>query len=317
MFPFIYQQNRIQVHDAMYEKFYHLNADPFRLVPDPRFSFLHASYNKARSYMHFALHRGEGFLLITGLPGTGKTTLVKELLAKLSHSRYKVATLVTTQLGADDLLRSVAYSYDLPVEKADKATVIQYLKKYLIQRYLKGMYTVLVVDEAQDLSPRALEELRLLTNLEWNNRNLLQIFLVGQPQLYQTLGVSSMDHFRQRITVAVTIKTLSVDEVKSYILHRLEVAGWQHDPDMSEDVFLLIHDSSEGIPRRINKICSRLFLHGFVESKHLLTLNDVNLVLQELGDEQGPASESYLENNLNENDAYSSYFSARRPDGLH
>jgi type II secretory pathway predicted ATPase ExeA len=301
----------------MYEKFYHLNADPFCLIPDPRFSYFHPSFNKARKYMYFTLHRGEGFLLITGLPGTGKTTLVKGLLDKFAFSQYKVTTLVTTQLEADDLLRSVAYSYDLPVENANKATVIQCLKKYLLARHINGKHTILVVDEAQDLAARSLEELRLLTNLECNNHNLLQIFLVGQPQLYQTLGMASMEQLRQRITVAAAINTLTPDEVRSYILHRLMIADWHHDPEISDDVYQLIFENSGGVPRRINKICSRLFLHGLVENKHSLTLDDINLVLKELGEEQDLLLRSHFDQDLDVKKGNSVYLTSCTSDELH
>ena len=278
----------------MYEQFYHLRADPFALSPNPGFCYLHASYKKAKYYMRFALERGEGFLLITGRPGTGKTTLVKELLGDLAMTHYKVSTLVSTQLEADDLLRSVAYAYDLPVEHVNKATVLQHLNKYLLNRRRSNQRTILIVDEAQDLSERALEELRLLTNLEQDNRPLLQIFLVGQPQLFDLLGEKSMEQLRQRITVAVSMQPLLAQDVKEYIQHRLSVVGWQHDPEISGDVYSLIHQYSDGVPRRINQICSRLLLHGFVEEKHALDVSDMTSVAEELAEEHLSLSQSIL-----------------------
>ena len=269
----------------MYQKYYHFNADPFCLNPDPRFSYAHPSYKKAKNYMMFALNRGEGFLLITGKPGTGKTTLIKELVKELEQSRFKFSTLVTTQLEADDLLRSVAYSFDLPIEKMDKASVIEHLKRYLTNRRRQNRHSVLIVDEAQDLSERAMEELRLLTNLELNDRPLLQIFLVGQPQLYDLLGSRSLDQLRQRITVAAAMQPLCTGDIEEYVQCRLTVAGWQHDPELSKDIYPLIYQCSDGIPRRINQICSRLLLHGFVEDRHSLDLNDINAVMKELSEE--------------------------------
>ena len=245
--------------------------------------------------MCYALNRGEGFLLITGKPGTGKTTLVKELIKDLEPQKYKVSTLVTTQLEADDLLRSVAYSYDLSIETANKATVIMKLKEYLTARRRNNQHTILIVDEAQDLSLTALEELRLLTNLELDYHPLLQIFLVGQPQLFNTLGSNSMEQLRQRITVAAAMHPLTAEELEEYVQKRLSVAGWQHDPEISKDVYQIIHKNSEGIPRRINQICSRLLLRGFIEEKHNLDEGDINAVLQELNEEQLSITHSILD----------------------
>lgn len=270
----------------MYEQFYNLRSDPFALSPNPGFCYLHPSYRKARSYMRFALHRGEGFLLITGKPGTGKTTLVKELMGELEMTRYKISTLVSTQLEADDLLRSVAYAYDLPVETSNKATVIHHLKNYMYRRYKRNLRTILIVDEAQDLSTPALEELRLLTNLEHDNKPLLQVFLVGQPQLNDVLGANTMEQFRQRITVAASMQALSLVEVEEYIRHRLSLVGWHNDPEISQEVFTFIHEYSQGIPRKINLICTRLLLHGYVEDKHSLDLDDMVIIANELAEEQ-------------------------------
>jgi putative secretion ATPase (PEP-CTERM system associated) len=269
----------------MYEHFYHLRADPFALSPNPGFCYPHASYKKAKIYMQFALARGEGFLLITGKPGTGKTTLVKELLSELEMTRYKVSTLVSTQLEADDLLRSVAYSYGLSVETSNKATVLHRLSKYLMGRRADRLSTILIVDEAQDLSEPALEELRLLTNYEQDNKPLLQVFLAGQPQLTDKLDARAMEQLRQRITVAVTMHPLTEKDVQQYIQHRLSLVGWSHDPDFSEEIYTLIYQYTSGIPRQINQICSRLLLQGFVEGKHVLEMNDFTAVIEELAEE--------------------------------
>lgn len=270
----------------MYEQFYHLRADPFALSPNPGFCYPHASYKKAKTYMQFALSRGEGFLIITGKPGTGKTTLVKELLGEMEMTRYRVSNLVSTQLNADDLLRSVAYSFGFSLDNANKAALLKYLHNYFLNRRRNNLFTILIVDEAHDLPEQALEELRLLTNMDDDNKPLLQIFLVGQPQLFDVIGSESMEQFRQRITAAAAMQPLLETDVIDYIEHRLSLVGWQHDPEFSEEVYSFIYQYSNGIPRQINQICTRLLLHGFVESKHVLDMNDMICVVNELAEEQ-------------------------------
>lgn len=269
----------------MYEQFYHLRADPFALSPNPGFCYPHASYKKARNYLRFGMQRGEGFLVVTGKPGTGKTTLVKELLLELEMTRYRVSSLVSTQLDAEDLLRSVVFSFGLGLENANKATLIQYLTNYLSNRRHNSLYTILIVDEAQDLPQQALEELRLLTNLEYDNKPLLQVFLVGQPTLFDNISSDSMQQFRQRITAAASLQPLRPEDIPHYIEHRLSLVGWKHDPDISEDIYEFIHRYTEGVPRQVNQICTRLLLHGFVEGKHTLDMSDVVCVIDELADE--------------------------------
>ena len=269
----------------MYEQFYHLRADPFALSPNPGFCYPHASYKKARNYLRFGMQRGEGFLVVTGKPGTGKTTLVKELLLELEMTRYRVSSLVSTQLDAEDLLRSVVFSFGLGLENANKATLIKYLTNYLSNRRHNSLYTILIVDEAQDLPQQALEELRLLTNLEYDNKPLLQVFLVGQPTLFDNISSDSMQQFRQRITAAASIQPLRPEDIPNYIEHRLSLVGWKHDPDISEDIYEFIHRYTEGVPRQVNQVCTRLLLHGFVEGKHTLDMSDVVCVIDELADE--------------------------------
>ena len=166
----------------MYEKYYGLKAEPFRLSPDHRFCFKHQSYSKAKAYMQYAFQRAEGFVVITGRPGTGKTTLVNDLVESLASTQAKVAMLVCTQLEADDLLRMVADAFGLPADTNHKSLLLQRLTKLFTNGYTSGVRSLLIIDEAQDLSTCALEELRLLTNLQLNGQPLLQIFLLGQDR---------------------------------------------------------------------------------------------------------------------------------------
>jgi len=266
----------------MYEIFYKLQAEPFRLSPDHRFCFNHRSYAKAKSYMHYAFHRAEGFVMITGRPGTGKTTLVNDLIDSLSPTEVSVAMLVSTQLEANDLLRMVAYFFGLEEDLPHKAMIIQRLTRLLTNHYKEGRRALLIVDEAQDLSASALEELRLLTNLQLNSQPLLQIFLLGQEELKDLVHGPNMEQVHQRLVAAYDLEALKENETKQYIKHRLDQVGWKGDPAISEAVFPIIYKFSHGIPRRINLFCSRLFLHGSVEEKHKLGVSDARIVIDEL-----------------------------------
>ncbi|MEH6570721.1 MAG: AAA family ATPase, partial [Halioglobus sp.] len=252
----------------MYEAFYNLNAEPFRLSPDHRFGYEHEGYAKARAYMAYAFMRAEGFVMITGRPGTGKTTLIGELIDKLADENVVTANLVCTQLQADDLLKMVAYTFGVRTNVVEKGELLQGLSSLLHKWNREGQRALLIVDEAQDLSPSAMEELRLLTNIQISGSPLLQIFLVGQPELRELILSPSMEQVHQRIVAASHLEALAEGETEAYILHRLERVGWRGDPVFSKSIFPLIYKFSEGIPRRINLICSRLLLHGSVEQQH-------------------------------------------------
>ncbi len=266
----------------MYEVFYKLKAEPFRLSPDHKFCFEHKGYAKARAYMVYAFRRAEGFVMITGRPGTGKTTLIGELVESLPREEVFTANLVCTQLQADDLLKTVAYSFGIGSARIDKAELLQRLNVLLHRWYREGRRALLIVDEAQDLSVSAMEELRLLTNIQIGGQPLLQIFLLGQPELRDMILSPEMEQVHQRIVAASHIEGLLVEETEDYVIHRLQVVGWHGDPAIDRAIFPLIHKFSEGVPRRINLICSRLLLLGCVEQRHAIGVEDVRVVIDEL-----------------------------------
>lgn len=279
----------------MYEAYYHLSEEPFRLSADHRFCFAHQSFARARAYMQYAFERAEGFVMVTGQPGTGKTTLVNELIHTLQgDQRVKVATLVTTQLEADDLLRMVTYAFGLSdatvgnstENTENKAQLLQRLYRMLVSNHQQGGRALLMIDEAQGLNPAALEELRLLTNLQRENTPLVQIFLLGQEGLHELIQSPDMEQVHQRIVASCRLKPLALEETRAYILHRLETAGWQGQPLLSEALYPIIHKYSQGVARRINQICSRLFLHGAIEELSRLGVNDAQVVIDELRQEQ-------------------------------
>ena len=270
----------------MYDKFYGFRAEPFRLSPDHRFCYSHKSYARAKAYMQYAFERAEGFVMVTGRPGTGKTTLVNDLVTNLPTSKVKVAMIVCTQLEANDLLHMVASAFGVSSNIERKALLLQHLQKLFYQWFQEGRRALLIIDEAQDLSRSALEELRLLTNLQINNQPLLQIFLLGQEEFREMVNHSSMEQVHQRMVAACHLKTLELEETKAYIKHRLQQVGWQNKPAISEAVYPVIHKFSAGIPRRINMVCSRLLLHGCVEELDKLGIADAKTVIEEITQEQ-------------------------------
>jgi putative secretion ATPase (PEP-CTERM system associated) len=266
----------------MYSTYYKLRADPFRLSPDTRFCFPHRTYRKAMTYMRHALFRAEGFIVITGQPGMGKTTLINDMLRGLKPDLLRIARLVSTQLMADDLLRLVAYELDLDPTGMDKASVLKRVEHFLRQQHREGKRTLLVVDEAQDVTAEALEELRLLTNIQAGGQQLLQIFLVGQEELRDAVSAPTLVQLHQRVIAAAHIDPLNLYETKHYITHRLQRVGWEGNPLISNQAYVMIHQFSRGIPRQINQICSRLLLHGSIEERSHLGLQDLQIVIEEL-----------------------------------
>lgn len=265
----------------MYTDFYKLKALPFQLTPDPRFFYASKVHNSAMAHLTYGLSQGEGFIIVTGEVGAGKTTLVGHLLSSLDPERYVAAKIVTTQLGADDMLRMVCSAFGIETEKSTKATLLQRFERFLHQNHSAGRRAVLLIDEAQNITVPALEELRMLSNLIVGNQPPLQCFLLGQPQFRAIIASPDLDQLRQRVIASYHLGPLSLAETRSYIEHRLELAGWQRDPDLSADVFERVHSHTGGVPRMINVLCSRLLLYAYLEEKHSINGDDVDAVADE------------------------------------
>jgi general secretion pathway protein A len=266
----------------MYEAFYHLNTNPFRLTPDPKFCFSHAGYKSAREYLDYALRLGEGFIMVTGRPGTGKTTLAETFLNDLDPTRVLAERVAVSGLEANDLLRAVAFAYGIEASGLDKATLRHRIQQHFILQKQRGRRALLIIDEAQGLPSSSLEELRLLADLQAGSRPLLQLFLVGQESLRDLMCLPEMDQFQQRIIATCHLKPLGLRETREYIKHRLSQAGWKGDPELTGSALFAIHQWTRGVPRHINKLCNRLLVLGYGKGTHILDEEEVESIAAEL-----------------------------------
>lgn len=269
----------------MYEAYYGLTSKPFQLNPDPNFYFGSKQHRRAKAYLEYGVQRNEGFIVITGEVGAGKTTIVRGLLDSLDSNKVVSAHLVTTQLDAEDTLRLVGAAFGIRVKDVSKADVLLSLEAYLVDQVRQGKRCLLIVDEAQNLTPRSVEELRMLSNFQFGQQALLQTFLVGQPEFRAILQSTTMQQLRQRVTATCHIGPLDVQETQGYIEHRLHCSGSSNRPGFDADAFVAIFNATGGIPRRINLVCDRLLLLGFLGSKDHFEVKDVNEVVNEIRDE--------------------------------
>jgi putative secretion ATPase (PEP-CTERM system associated) len=269
----------------MYESYYGLTAKPFQLKPDPRFFYGSRNHKRAMAYLQYGLSQGEGFIVITGEVGAGKTTLVRNLFRELDSEKIVAAQIVNTHLSSEDTLKMVAVAFGLSLEDASKAVLLTRIEKFLRSCDQQGKRALLVVDEAQNLSPQTVEELRMLSNFQTNDNCLLQTFLLGQPEFRKTLMSGDMLQLRQRVIATYHLGPMDADETRTYIEHRLLKAGWKRDPLLTDDAFASIHEFTGGIPRKINTLCDRLLLMGYLEELHELNRSHVALVILDIQQE--------------------------------
>ena len=264
----------------MYEAFFNLTQKPFDLLPDPDFLFMSSSHKKVLSYLDYGIRERVGFILLTGEVGSGKTTIIRNLIKK-NLSDVVLSKVFNTRVDSEQLIAMINDDFGLPVLNKDKITLLRDLNNFLIEQFLKGNQPVLIIDEAQNLSHDLLEEIRMLSNLETDNAKLLQIILVGQPELRKTLASAKLIQLRQRISINCHIQPLSRPEIELYILHRLEKAGDRNAVSFSEETIEIIFTYSKGIPRLINIICDFILLAAFAEETKTI---DAALVLDIIGD---------------------------------
>ena len=259
----------------MYDDHYGLSGRPFQLTPDPRFWFDTATHRKAMAYLGYGLSQGEGFIVITGDIGAGKTTLVGHLMATVDRERLNIITIVSTQIAADDLLRTVAAGLRVDGAGKTKAELLSGIEKGLHAAARAGRRTLLIVDEAQALPVDSLEELRMLSNFQAGGHPLLQIFLLGQPEFRDRLQDPRLEQLRQRVIAMHHLGPMEAEEVEPYLSHRLSVVGWNGRPRFEPDAVAAMYRWSDGVPRRLNQLASRMLLFGAIESLDSFSAEDV------------------------------------------
>lgn len=270
----------------MYAEFYGLSGEAFLLTPDHRFFFGSSGHAQAMAFLNYGISRGEGFIVVTGDIGAGKTTMVGRLSASIDPKRIISAHVVTTLLKGTDLLRLVASAFGLKDIPHDKAGILASLQEFFQAAYRNKKRVLLLVDEAQNLSIDALEELRMLSNFQVGAQAPFQSFLIGQPQFRTLLAHPDLEQLRQRIIASYHLGAVSRAECGDYLEHRLRCVGWEGDPFFEPDAIDAIFEKTEGIPRKINNLCSRLMLYGFLEELHRFGRAEVERVAADLENER-------------------------------
>jgi putative secretion ATPase (PEP-CTERM system associated) len=269
----------------MYEQFYGFTSRPFQLSPDSRFFFNSGTHKRALAYLRYGIEQGEGFIVVTGDVGTGKTTLVGRLFQALDPKSMVAARLVSTQIQADDMLRLVAAEYGLPFDRLSKAALLHKLEQYFRVCVQEGKRVLLVVDEAQNLAKRTIEELRMLSNFQWKGRPLVQSLLLGQREFRTMMRSEGFEQLRQRVLAAYHLQPLSEEETRQYIEHRLKLVGWNGDPYIDDDVYARLYEFTGGVPRKTNLLCDRVLLYGCLEEIHHISRAVIDNVLEDVKQE--------------------------------
>ena len=267
----------------MFDDFYGLQGRPFQLTPDPAFYFESLTHRKALSYLGYGLAQGEGFVVITGEVGAGKSTLVAHLMATIDPARLTAAQVVTSKLDGEELVHVVAQAFGLIIEGHDKASALGAIEAFLHDEARSGRRCLLIVDESQNLTIEALEELRMLSNFQLGAHPLLQTLLLGQPEFRTMIQEhDALEQLRQRVIAAHHLDAMDAGEVQPYVEHRLKCVGWDGNPAFDQRVFADLFAASGGVPRRINQICNRLILLGSVEQRTRIDGGMLGQVLDEL-----------------------------------
>lgn len=265
----------------MYLDYYQLKEMPFDITPNPRFLFYSAKHREAFNHLMFGIRERRGFVQLTGEVGAGKTTLCRAMLNQLSED-YATALILNPALSTSKLIKAIAMEFGLEVRGLDEVEILDVLNLFLLRLAEDGRDAVLIIDEAQDLSDEGLEQVRLLSNLELDNRKLIQIVLLGQPELRLKLNNPALRQLRQRITVRYHLKALTRDEVQHYIRHRLDVSGANGCPRFTTPALWRIQSYSQGVPRLVNALCDKALLAGFVNQREEIDYRTIGVAIREL-----------------------------------
>ncbi len=265
----------------MYNDFYGFREAPFNITPDPRFLFFSDKHREAFNHVLFGIRERKGFIQITGEVGAGKTTVCRAILSELGPA-YRTALILNPTVTSTQLIRAILAELGLEPRRLDRTAYLEILNRFLLERAGAGDDVVLIIDEAQDLEPELLEQVRLLSNLETDQRKLLQIVLIGQPELRERLDEPGLKQLRQRITVRYHLGPLDRFETERYIAHRLKVAGADGRPDFSRGAVRKVHRYARGVPRLINAVCDKALLYGYVNGTYELRGRAVRQAIREL-----------------------------------
>ena len=276
----------------MYEKYYGLKERPFQLTPSLNLFYASKLHKRALAYLQYGLSQGEGFIVITGDVGTGKTTIANQLLSQLNQDEIIAKQIVTSKLEPDDLIRMIASCFNLVVTEHTKASYLDAIYNFLKRLHAQHRRALLLVDEAQNLPLASIEELRMLSNFQLNGKPLLQSFLLGQNELNAIIQAENMEQFRQRIIASSNLSAFQLEDTKAYVQYRLQQAGGDKAL-LEDDCYQLVQQYSRGIPRKINTFMDRVLLFGYLEECPKITATHVRTVLEELSQEianQAPAA---------------------------
>jgi general secretion pathway protein A len=265
----------------LYLNYYNLREEPFSITPDPRFLFFSAKHQEAFNHLLFGIHQRKGFIELTGEVGAGKTTICRKLLEELGD-RYKTALILNPCLSPHQLLKTIVLEFGLKPRGIDRVAYLHVLNQFVLEQVNSGNDVVLIIDEAQNLSDESLEQVRLLSNLETDHQKLMQIVLMGQPELRDKLAQPKLRQLRQRITVRYHLSPLDLAETAYYVNHRLSLAGANGRPQFDESAIRLVHKHTGGVPRLINALCDKALLAGFVMQTDLLDPEIIKVAIEEL-----------------------------------
>jgi general secretion pathway protein A len=265
----------------VYLDYYGLSEAPFDITPNPRFLFYSAKHREAYNHLLYGIRERKGFVQLTGEVGAGKTTLCRAMLEQLD-ARYATALILNPVMSPEEMVKAIALEYGLPVHGLERLEIISVINQFLLQQVEAGKETVLIIDEAQDLTDELLEQVRLLSNLETDNRKLLQIVLLGQPELRDRLNNPRLRQLRQRITVRYHLLPLSRNEVNQYVHHRLHLCGGNGIPSFTRPALWRVYHYTQGIPRLVNALCDKALMAGFVQQRGSIDFRLINRAVREL-----------------------------------